>query len=114
MTFEKIYQLLKSHRTVTLITADNAALIISFLFRSFKQNQNGFKTDAISEKEISDLLSDYLYILNKDEVQFPKQPKQYLTDWTNTGYLRKYPVRNDEFLYELTPATENAFKWIDS
>ncbi|MDP3244086.1 MAG: DUF3375 domain-containing protein [bacterium] len=114
MTFEKIYQLLKSHRTVTLITADNAALIISFLFRSFKQNQSGFKTDTISEKELTDLLSDYLYILNKDEVQFPRQPKQYLTDWSNAGYLRKCPAKNDEFLYELTPATENAFKWIDS
>jgi hypothetical protein len=114
MTFEKIYQLLKAHRTVTLITADNAALIISFLFRAFKQNQNGFKTDSISEKELTDLLSDYLYILNRDDVQFPRQPKQYLTDWTNAGYLRKYPAKNDEFIYELTAATENAFKWIDS
>lgn len=114
MTFEKIYQLLKTHRTVTLITADNAALIISFLFRSFKQNQNGFKTDTISEKDLADQLSDYLYILNKDELQFPRQPKQYLTDWTNSGYLRKYPIKNDEFLFELTAATENAFKWIDS
>lgn len=114
MTFEKIYQLLKSHRTVTLITADNAALIISFLFKSFKQNQNGFKTDTISEKELTEFLSDYLYILNKDEILFPRQPKQYLTDWTNAGYLRKYPTKNDEFLYELTAATENAFKLIDS
>lgn len=114
MTFDKIYQLLKTHRTVTLITADSAALIISFLFKSFKQNPSGFKTDAISEKDLIDLLSDYLYILNKDDVQFPRQAKQYLTDWTNSGYLRKYPVKNDEFLYELTAATENAFKWIDS
>jgi hypothetical protein len=114
MTFDKIYQLLKTHRTVTLITADSAALIISFLFKSFKQNQNGFKTDTISEKDLTEQLSDYLYLLNKDEVQFPRQAKQYLTDWTNSGYLRKYPIKNDEFLYELTAATENAFKWIDS
>jgi Protein of unknown function (DUF3375) len=114
MTFEKIYQLLRTHRTVILITADNAALIISFLFKSFKENQGGFRTDNISEKELTDQLSDYLYILNKDEVQFPRQPKQYLTDWTNAGYLRKYPAKNDEFIYELTAATENAFKWIDS
>ena len=114
MTFEKLYQLLKSHRTVILITANNAAMIIAFLFRSFKQNSSGFKTDTISEKDLIDLLSDYLYILNKDSVQFPQQPKQYLTDWTNAGYLRKYPIQNDEFLYELTAATENAFKWIDS
>ena len=114
MTFNAIYQLLKTHRTVTLITADNAALIISFLFKSFKQNPNGFKSETVSEKDLAEQLSDYLYILNKDETQFPRQPKQYLTDWTNAGYLRKYPIKNDEFLYELTAATENAFKWIDS
>lgn len=114
MTFEKIYQLLKTHRTVTLITADNAALIISFLFRSFKQNSNGFKTDAISEKDLTEQLSDYLYVLNADKEQFPRPSKQYLTEWSNAGYLRKYPTKNDEFAFELTPATENAFKWIDS
>lgn len=114
MTFNGIYQLLKTHRTVTLITADSAAFIISFLFKSFKQNPNGFKAETISEKDLTEQLADYLYILNKDEVQFPRQPKQYLTDWTNAGYLRKYPIKNDEFLYELTAATENAFKWIDS
>ena len=97
-----------------MITADNAALIISFLFKSFKQNTNGFKTDTIFEKDLTEQLSDYLYILNKDEIQFPRQSKQYLADWANAGYLRKYPSKNDEFLYELTAATENAFKWIDN
>lgn len=114
MTFEKIYQLLQTHRTVTLLTADNAAFIISFLFRSFKQNPNGFKAGAISEKDLTDQLSDYLYTLNRNENQFPRSAKQYLTDWANAGFLRKYPVKNDEFLYELTASTENAFKWIDS
>ena len=114
MTFEKLYQLLKSNTTVKLITAEHASLIISFLFKAFKQNQNGFQADAISEKDLAEQLSDYLYPLNKDKLQFPKQSKQYLTDWTNAGYLRKYPIKNDEFLYELTAATENAFKWIDS
>jgi hypothetical protein len=114
MTFEKISQLLKTHRTVTLLTADNAALIVSFLFRAFKQNSNGLKADAISEKDLTELLSDHLYILNRDENQFPRPAKQYLTDWANAGFLRKYPGKNDEFLYELTASTENAFKWIDS
>ena len=114
MTFDKIYHLLKTHRTVTLITADNAALIISFLFKSFKQNSTGFTTDTIIERDLIGQLSDFLYILNKDDVQFPRQPKQYLNDWTNAGYLRKYPAKNDEFIYELTASTENVFKWIDS
>lgn len=53
-------------------------------------------------------------MINRDEVLYPKQPREYLTDWTNAGFLRKYPGNTDEFLFELTPATENAFKWIDS
>lgn len=114
MTFDKIYQLLKTHRTVTLITADNAALIISFLFRAFKQDQDGFVKGIILEKELTELLADYLYTVNKDEILFPKDPRQYLTDWSNAGYLRKSKLKTDEFIYDLTPATENAFKWIDS
>jgi len=114
MTFEKIYQLLKSHRTVTLITADNAALIISFLFKAFKQEQEGFVNGLITERDLTDMLSDYLYNLNKDEILFPREPKQYLTDWANAGYLRKLSAKNDDFLFDLTPATENVFKWIDS
>jgi hypothetical protein len=114
MTFEKIYQLLKTHRTVTLITADNAALIISFLYKVFKQEQDGFIANTIAEKDLIEKLSDYLYNLNREETQFPREPKHYLTDWANAGYLRKFPTKNDEFLFELTPATENAFKWIDS
>lgn len=114
MTFDKIYQLLKTHRTVTLITADNAALIISFLFRAFKQDQDGFVKGTILEKDLTELLADYLYSVNKDEILFPKDSRQYLTDWSNAGYLRKSKLKTDEFIYDLTPATENAFKWIDS
>jgi hypothetical protein len=114
MTFEKIYQLLRTHRTVTLITADNAALIISFLFRAFKQDHEGFVKGTITEKDLAEMLDDSLYIINKDEILFPKNARQYLTDWSNAGYLIKSTSKNDEFIYDLTPATENAFKWIDS
>ncbi len=114
MTFDKIYQLLKSNTTVKLITAGNAPLIISFLFRAFKQSQGNIISSSIPEKDLISSLTDHLYFVNRDEILYPKQPKDYLTDWTNAGFLRKYPGNNDEFLFELTPATENGFKWIDS
>lgn len=114
MTFEKIYQLLKSNTTVKLITADNAPLIISFLFKAFKQSQGNIISNTIPERDLITLLTDHLYLVNRDENLYPKQPKDYLTDWTNSGFLRKYPSNTDEFLFELTPATENGFKWIDS
>lgn len=114
MTFDKIYQLLKSNTTVKLVTADNAPLIISFLFTAFKQNQDSGISGAIIERDLITLLTDHLYVINNEEVRYPKPPKNYLTDWTNAGFLRKYPGSGDEFLFELTPATENGFKWIDS
>lgn len=114
MTFEKTYQLLKLNTTVKLITADNAPLIISFLFKSFKQNQSNTISNTILERELVTLLTDFLFVVNQDESKFPRQPKEYLTDWTNAGFLRKYPSNNDEFVFELTSATENGFKWIDS
>jgi hypothetical protein len=114
MNFEKINQLLKINTTVKMITADNAPLIISFLFKSFKQEEDNLISNSITEKDLISNLTDYLYVINQDEVLYPKKSKEYLTDWSNAGYLRKYPGRNDEFLFELTPAAENTFKWIDS
>jgi hypothetical protein len=114
MTFEYLHQLLKSNTTVKLITADNAPLVISFLFKTFKQSQSNIISNAIPERDLVTLLTDHLYLINKDEILYPKQPKDYLNDWTNIGFLRKYPGTGDEFLFELTPATENGFKWIDS
>ena len=109
MTFEKIYQLLTANTTVKLITATNAPLIISFLFKAFKQNN----LITISEKDLAVILSDHLYLISQTDNKYSRQPKEYLTDWTNSGFLRKYFQNTDEPIYELTPATENALKWID-
>jgi len=114
MTFEKINQLLKMNTTVKMITANNAPLIIGFLFKSFKQTQNNFIFNSIYERDLISLLDDYLFTVNQEEILYPKHSKDYLTDWTNAGFLRKYPSKSDDFLFELTPAAENAFKWIDS
>ena len=37
MTYEYISQLLKNHTSIRLLKADNAPLIISFLFSTFKE-----------------------------------------------------------------------------
>ncbi len=114
MNFEKIHKLLKTNTTVRLITADNAPLIIGFLFKSFKQIQSSTISNTIIERDLIILLTDCLFMVNREEVLYPRSPKDYLTDWTNAGFLRKYPGNTDEFIFELTPATENGFKWIDS
>lgn len=114
MTYEEISQLLKNHTSIRLLKADNAPLIISFLFKIFKEETLNQEEGGILEKELINRLSDTLYVLNDSKQSYPKLPAEYLTDWANAGFLRKYPGKTDEFVYELTPATEQVFKWIDS
>lgn len=114
MTYEEIGQLLKNHTSIRLLKADNAPLIISFLFKVFKEGTSNQEEGGILEKELINQLSDVLYVLNDSKRSYPKLPVEYLTDWANAGFLRKYPGKTDEFVYELTPATEQVFKWIDS
>lgn len=114
MTYEEISQLLKNHTSIRLLKADHAPLIISFLFSAFKEGISNQEEGGIKEKELADHLSDRLYVLNDSEKRYPKSPTDYLTDWANAGFLRKFPGKTDEFVYELTPATEQVFKWIDS
>lgn len=114
MTYEEINQLLKNHTSIRLLRADNAPLIISFLFNVFKEEHVEQEGGGALEKDLMERLSDVLHMQNSSKQIFPKSPAEYLTDWANVGFLRKYPGKTDEFLYELTPATEQVFKWIDS
>lgn len=111
MQYEEIKMLLRSNTTIKLLTADNAPLIISFFFQIFK-HQN---YSSIVENEITSKLDDHLYQINQPVVLYPKTGKSYLASWTQdgTGFLRKYYETDDEPLYELTPATEIALKWIE-
>ena len=70
-----------------------------------------------SAGEVADALDDQLYVLNADEVRYPKEPRAYLEDWaaTDAGYLRRfYPPGDDEVHYEVTPAFEKAYAWVNS
>lgn len=114
MTFDHIENLLKTHDTIRLLRADNAPLILGFLAWAFKEQTLTSENGSIGEKQLSDSLSDYLYRLREEGRSYPKQPIDYLTDWANAGFLRKFAEQSDTFLYELTPATEQAFKWLES
>lgn len=114
MTYEEINLLLRNHTSIRLLKADHAPLIISFFFTVFKEGIYNQEEGGIKEKELADYLSDQLYVLNELEMKYPKSPAEYLTDWANAGFLRKFPGKTDEFVYELTPASEQVFKWIDS
>ncbi len=109
MTHDKIDWLFKNDITVRLIRAEHAPLIISFVYLSFKQQSQ----ISYPENRLETLLADYLYALNRAELLYPLTPKQYLLKWTQQGFLRRHYEQDDEPIFDLTPAMENALKWMD-
>ena len=115
MDFNRISGL-RSHPAWRLLQADSAALIISFLHRTFiVSNQR-----SIPAEELATRLDDYLHHLREHgEKRYPRKGREYLNDWSGGehGYLRKYyPAASvgDEPLFDLTPATEKVIEWIAS
>ena len=120
MDFEAIDALRERHAAWRLLRAGNASLILSFLGDFFVEGNRG----SSSASEVGAALDDHLYALNSeaadgddDEVRYPKAPRAYLEDWaaTEAGYLRRfYPPGDDEVHYEVTPAFEKAYGWVQS
>ena len=115
MDFNRISGL-RSHPAWRLLQADSAALIISFLYRTFiVTNQR-----SVPAEELATRLDDYLHHLREHgEKRYPRKGRDYLNDWSSgeQGYLRKYyPAASvgDEPLFDLTPATEKVIEWIAS
>lgn len=111
MEYEEIKYILDSNKTVSLLRADNAPLIISFIYFHFKKNNQ----ITIPNSELVSSLSDYLYALRErhgDNIH-PDSPQDYLDRWASQGFLRKYyQINSDDPIFELTPAAERTLDWI--
>lgn len=115
MDIEAISALRDKHPAWRLLRAHNASLILSFLGEFFVEGNRG----ASSASEVAGALDDRLFALNgtEEEARFRKSPRAYLEDWATTeaGYLRRfYPPGDDEVHYEVTPAFEKAYAWVES
>lgn len=119
MEYEAVEALRERHPAWRLLRAGNAGLVLSFLGRYFVDGNRG----ACPASELIAALDDQLYALNlassdeTGESRFPKEPRAYLEDWsaTDAGYLRRfYPPGDDEVHYEVTPAFERAYAWVQA
>jgi hypothetical protein len=111
MNFEKASSLYRNDKTLQLLRADNFPLLMSFFHLAFKQ-QNKI---SFTQTEIRGLLGDYLFSLERKGISdYKTDPLSYLLQWADQGYVsRRYYDSSDEPVYELTPASENALKWLD-
>ena len=119
MEYEAIEALRERHAAWRLLRAGNAGLVLSFLGDYFVDGNRGACPPVSSQRA----LDDHVYALNADataeggEARFPKEPRAYLEDWaaTDSGYLRRfYPPGDDEVHYEVLPAFEKAYGWVQS
>jgi hypothetical protein len=110
MNYEKALSLYRNDKTLQLLRAEHFPLLVSFFHLAFKQQDR----IAYAQGELQSLLADYLYTLERQDInEYNKPPLELLTRWAQQGYLRRYYETADEPVYELSPSTENALKWLE-
>lgn len=110
MDFAKALTLYRNDKTLQILRAESFPLLVSFFHLAFKQQDRIY----YSQQELKNLLGDYLYRLQQLDINdYTNDPVDYLQQWAKAGYLRRYYDTGDEPVYELTPAAENALKWLE-
>lgn len=110
MNYEKALTFYRNDKTLQLLRAEHFPLLVSFFYLAFKQQDR----ILYAQSELQSLLGDYLFTLERQGVDdYSKPPLDYLQKWAQQGYLRRYYETADEPVYELSPATENALKWLE-
>lgn len=112
MTYQEI-KLLLEHPAVNLLRAQNSAMLLGFLHRTFKVQHRV----ALPENQLKALLENYLEELRNGEPDvYPMSAGQYLNSWCEDerGFLRKYYGEDaQEPVFELTSGAEKALWWLD-
>jgi hypothetical protein len=113
MEFHEL-RLLLELPAVKLLRAQNAPLLLGFLYRFFKKEHRV----AVPEGQLRAALEAELEERREAEpVAYPQTAAEYLADWCSDphGFLRRYYGSGaDEPLYELTTGSEKALLWLES
>lgn len=110
MEYEQIKHELKTSTVLKLLRSSNAALIVSFLYNQFKVTQK----NSVAQIELETKLGNYLDFLQEIYPEaYPRQPKEYLSEWCDDQLLRKRFDSSDDPVFTLTPATEKAINWLE-
>ncbi|MEM8923066.1 MAG: DUF3375 domain-containing protein [Actinomycetota bacterium] len=113
LDYDTVTTLREQHPAWRLLTSGNAALAVSFLHRVFVEPN----AREIPQADLIEALEDDLLGLRHrfGPDRHPKPARAYLDDWASPehGWLRKYYItRSDEPRFDLTPAAEQAIRWL--
>jgi hypothetical protein len=110
MNFEKALSLYRNDKTLQILRAEHFPLLISFFYLAFKQQER----IVYYQSDLTGLLGDFLFALERQGITgYNQPPLDFLQKWAQQGYLRRYYETADEPVYELSPASENALKWLE-
>ncbi|MET3919931.1 DUF3375 domain-containing protein [Arthrobacter sp. UYEF20] len=115
MDYYAINSLRENHAGWSLLRAQNAPLAVSFFMAAF----TGPNQRNIGRQQLIDTLDDVLFGLRDayGEDKFPRPAAEYLDDWAapERAWLRKYYITGqDEPRYDLTAASEDVVRWVES
>lgn len=113
MDFDELTHLREAHSGWRLLMADHAPMMVSFFHRAFIESN----LRALPESSLVSRLDDHLYRIreSRGEELYPRGALDYLKDWADDrrAWLRRYyTADSDEAHYDLTPAAENAIRWL--
>src|SRR3978361_1758151 len=114
MNLDDIDRLWQRHAAWHLLRVPSAPLVLTFLGRHFIDENHG----STPMSEMVRLLDDELYAIHQSEPdRYRAEPIAYLDQWSapEAGWLRRYyPSGSDDVHYDVTPALEKAYRWVDS
>jgi len=113
MDFTYIKKLIEDNPAIKILRSRNPALILGFLYQSFKKNHTLIITN---ENLIINLAA---YLEENDPTEEPdtlERSRLLIEEWCNDHcrYLRKYPDAQGTVVHELTTHTEKVLRWIES
>lgn len=115
MEYYAVRSMRENHPGWALLRADHAPLVIAFFASAFiDPNRRN-----IPRRELVDALEDVLFAIRdeQDENPFPRSAAEYLDNWAapEKAWLRKFYTENqDDPIFDLTPSTEDAVRWVQS
>ncbi|MBC9931233.1 DUF3375 domain-containing protein [Chitinophaga qingshengii] len=121
MTYDQLCNLYAQSITLKILRARSAPMMLSFFHQTFKEKNH----TTIPNVELVTRLSDHLaatgYRATDDEIDATglldnedERARNYVEQWSNKGFLRKYPDDDGNDIHELSSDMEKAMHWIST
>lgn len=120
MTFDDLSLQFKTAKPLIMLRAKNAPFMLSFFYKVFQESHITTLTNSELRNKLEGYFEDLEYDELEDEIEasslfddYSVRATKCIGQWSNAGFLRKYPNEEGEDLHELTSDTIKVMKWIN-